>query len=48
MVSIEPEEVHINIPWIDRYTLNKTINDRKLTLEQWKNESSNFKNDVSL
>ncbi len=47
IVSINPEEVDVNIPWIDKYTLTKTINDWKNTLAQWKHEVKRFEDDVS-
>ena len=48
IVSIQPETVNVNIPWIDRYTIDKTIKSWKTTLTQWKKEANRFKNEISL
>ncbi len=47
IINVTPEDVVINIPWLDNYTLDKTINDYKNTLTQWKQEAYRFTSDVS-
>lgn len=47
LVSIDPEPVTLNIPWIDSTTLNKTIEDWKITAEWWKQELEDAKNSWS-
>lgn len=48
IITINPEEVDVNIPWIDEYTLTKTINEWKNSLAQWKQEIKRFEDDVTL
>jgi len=38
MISIVPEQVNVNIPWIDESTLNKAILEWELTRRQWSEE----------
>ncbi len=38
IISIVPEQVNVNIPWIDESTLNKALLEWELTREQWRNE----------
>lgn len=38
LLSIQPEPVYVNVPWIDKWVLAKTIISRKNTAEQWKTE----------
>ncbi len=42
-INIEPEQVNVNIPWIDSETLNKTIIEWKATLNQYKEEVNKYK-----
>ena len=39
MVSVKPQQVNIEIPWVDQNTLNKTLLDWKIKQEQWKSQS---------
>jgi len=38
LVSIEPEVVSINIPWIDQTSLDKALIEWRITRDNWQNE----------
>jgi len=38
LVNIKSESVYINIPWVDKNTLEKTIVSRESTVNQWESE----------
>jgi hypothetical protein len=43
MISITPEVVNVNVPWVDASTLNKAILEWELASEQWKDEWNRVK-----
>ena len=48
LIKIEKQQVNLNIPWIDRETLDKNIILWKNTLEQRKQEAKRAANEWSL
>jgi hypothetical protein len=47
LVKLKKETVNINIPWIDKETINKTLASWWKALEQWKEEITRAKKDWS-
>ncbi|MCD5380636.1 VCBS repeat-containing protein, partial [Candidatus Gracilibacteria bacterium] len=48
MVSVKPQQVNVEIPWIDQNTLNKTLLDWELTKEQWLSQSATIQGSASI
>ncbi len=48
MVSVKPQQVNVEIPWVDQNTLNKTLLDWELTKEQWLSQSASIQWSASI